>query len=238
MIPELTLVEDVPGAFADIVEAAVASAEPGAPVRLGCSGGTTGRACATALVERAVSLSGVELFFADERCVPPDSPDANERLLRDTLGDRLGTLAGFHPMRCTDGARAYEALLRSGGPLDVLQLGVGPDGHTASLFPASPALAAPPGRLVERNEDPSGRNPHARMTLTFEAIAAARLVVVTVSGDDKHEVLARLVAGEDLPAARLAAGSIVWLVDAPAAGALAVRPASAPALADLGRNHR
>ena len=238
MIPELTLVEDVADAFAAIVGAAVGSATPGTPVRLCCSGGTTGRACAEALVRADVDLSGAELFFADERCVTPDSPDANERTWRDALGERVAALAGFHPMRCADGADAYEALLRAGGPLDVLQLGVGPDGHTASLFAGSPALVVPPGRLVAPNEDPSGRNAHARLTLTYEAIAAARLVVVTVSGADKHAVLARLAAGEDLPAARLAPGETVWLVDAPAAGTLAARPASASALADLGRRPR
>ena len=186
------------------------------------------------LAESDLDWPKVDLYFADERCVDPDSSDANQRSIRDILGARTDALHGFHPMDCAAGADAYEAVLAAAGRLDVLQLGVGPDGHTASLFPGSPALAAPPGRLVVENEDPSGRNPYRRMTLTYEAISKAGLVVVTVTGAEKHEVLARLFAGEDLPAARLRARRIVWLVHYAAAGPPPGGPRSAGALGELG----
>jgi 6-phosphogluconolactonase len=97
--------------------------------------------------------------------------------------------------------------------LDLVHLGLGPDGHTASLFPGSPALDPSPGTLAIRSSDPNERNPHERMTLTFEAIARARLVVFTVSGDSKRDTLRALEAGADLPAARVRAARVLWLVD-------------------------
>lgn len=235
---DLTFTPDVAGAFATIVSAAVEATPPGETLRYGCSGGSTGRALMQRLAATSLAWPKVDLYFADERCVPPGSPDANETCVRDALGPRADQLGGFHPLHCEDGAPAHEAVLRAAGPLHLLQLGVGPDGHTASLFPGSPALAAPPGQLVVENEDPSGRNPYRRMTLTYEAIARANLVVVTIAGADKHEVVARLYAGEDLPAGRLQARSIVWLVDEAAAGPLPVRSTSAEELAELGRRSR
>ena len=95
-------------------------------------------------------------------------------------------------MFCDEGADPYQLRLGELGQLDVIHLGLGADGHTASLFPGSPGLEADPGRLVVMNEDPSGRNPHPRMTLTFAGIARARLVLVTVSGEEKREALARV----------------------------------------------
>ena len=71
------------------------------------------------------------------------------------------------------------------------------------------------------NEDPTGHNPYPRMTLTFAGIARARLVLVTVSGKDKQEALARVAAGEDLPAARIRGDQVLWIADPEAAGDLA-----------------
>ena len=116
--------------------------------------------------------------------------------------------------RCDD---PYQLRLGELGRFDLVHLGLGPDGHTASLFPDSPALDADPGRLVALNEDPSGSNPHQRMTLTFAGIARARLVLVTVMGEEKREALARVAGGDDVPAARVRAERVVWLVDPPAA---------------------
>jgi 6-phosphogluconolactonase len=105
------------------------------------------------------------------------------------------------------------------GRLDLVHLGLGPDGHTASLFPGSPALDADPGRLVVMNTDPTGRNPHERMTLTFSGIARARLVVFTVAGEDKRAAFAGVRAGDpSLPASRVRADRVLWLVDPTAAG--------------------
>jgi 6-phosphogluconolactonase len=120
-------------------------------------------------------------------------------------------------MRCDEGPDPYQLRIGELGKFDLVHLGLGADGHTASLFPNSAALHADEGRLVVMNEDPAGRNPHRRMTLTFAGIARARLVLVTVSGEEKRDVWQRLLAGDDMPAARVRADRVVWLVD-PAAG--------------------
>lgn len=222
---EVRVEEDVPGAFARLVveEAAKTLADPDravTPFRLGCSGGASGEHCFARLAAHdELDWSRIECFLADERCVEPDDPASNQRALRSVLAKRLGSLAGFHPMSCAEGPEPYERVLRSAGSLDLLQLGFGPDGHTASLFPSSAALDAPSDRLVARNSDPSGRNPFERLTLTYAGIALARLVVLVVMGEEKREAFERAARGEPLPAARVRAGRVVWLVEPAAAGA-------------------
>jgi 6-phosphogluconolactonase/glucosamine-6-phosphate isomerase/deaminase len=120
-------------------------------------------------------------------------------------------------MRCEEGADPYQLRVGEVGRFDVTHLGLGPDGHTASLFPGSSALDSDPGRLVCLNSDPSSRNPHQRMTLTLSGIARSRLVLFTVAGESKREALQAVVDGADLPAARVSAERVVWLVDREAA---------------------
>ena len=133
----------------------------------------------------------------------------------------MGAANAAYPMRCEEGPDPYQLRVGELGHFDLVHLGLGPDGHTASLFPGSAALDADPGRLVVMNDDPLGHNPHRRMTLTYAGIARARLVVVTVAGESKREALARVVAGDDVPASRIAAEQVVWLADPAAAGDLA-----------------
>ena len=124
-----------------------------------------------------------------------------------------------YPMFCDEGADPYQLRLGELGRLDVVHLGLGPDGHVASLFPDSAGLDADPGRLVVMNDDPSGHNPHHRMTLTFAGIARAHLVLVTVSGASKRDALARVIAGdEQCPGARVNADRVIWIADPAAAG--------------------
>jgi 6-phosphogluconolactonase/glucosamine-6-phosphate isomerase/deaminase len=120
-------------------------------------------------------------------------------------------------MRCSDGADRYQLLVGEVGQFDVIHLGLGPDGHTASLFPGSIALKADPGRLVTTNVDPSGRNKFERMTLTYSGLSRAKLVVFTVSGEAKREAMQGVADGADLPAAHVRADRVVWLVDPAAA---------------------
>jgi 6-phosphogluconolactonase len=122
-------------------------------------------------------------------------------------------------MFCDEGPDPYQLRLGELGRLDVVHLGLGPDGHTASLFPGSDGLKADPGRLVVMNDDPNGRNPFTRMTLTLAGIARARLVLVTVSGEEKAEALARVRAGDpDCPGSLVEADQVVWIADRAAAG--------------------
>jgi 6-phosphogluconolactonase len=109
----------------------------------------------------------------------------------------------------------YDAQVAAAPPIDLVHLGLGPDGHTASLFPGTPALDVD-DRLVIPNRD--DLHPHPRLTFTFPALARSGLVVFTVAGADKRDALARVLAGEDLPAGRVTADRVVWLADPAAAG--------------------
>ncbi|MHB8440012.1 MAG: 6-phosphogluconolactonase [Acidimicrobiales bacterium] len=219
-VGEVHVVDDVAQAFTAQVRSVAGTPLSGRPCSLVLSGGATARLCYEHLAGAgAVDWHGTEILMGDERCVAPDDPDANQRLVREALLFRLVEAPPFHPMACDDESlSAYQQLIEARPVLDLVHLGLGPDGHTASLFPRSPALDAAPGTLVTRNEDPSGSNPHGRVTLTFEAIARARLVVFTVSGASKREAWAALCAGADVPAARVRAQSVLWLVDREAAG--------------------
>jgi 6-phosphogluconolactonase len=217
---EVRVVEDVPTAFCSVMaEAWEDRANRGFTVAL--SGGETARACYERLADWAespIDWMSTEVYWGDERCVPLDHPDSNYALAKDALFSHVGGVHALFPMLCDEGDDAYNLLVSSLGALDVVHLGVGVDGHTASIFPGSPAMTADPGRLVVANRDASGENPHPRMTLTFAGIRRARRAVVTISGSDKRDVFAALEAGEDLPAARIDAERVIWLVDHAAAG--------------------
>ena len=218
---EVIKVDDVPGEFAErVVEAFLH--RPGDGFSLVLSGGNTARRC----YERLAADGGdqidwwqVDVYWGDERCVPPGHPDSNERLVREALLERVGAANAVYPMRCEEGPDAYQQRVAQAGRLDLVHLGLGPDGHTASLFPGSTALEADPGRLVVLNDDPKGSNPHQRMTLTYSGLARARLAVVTVAGESKREAFAGVLRGDpDLPATRIKADRLIWLVDPAAAG--------------------
>jgi 6-phosphogluconolactonase len=219
---EVIVVDDVPAEFAERVIEAVHS-RPEESFSIALSGGETARRCYERLASdgaNQVDWWQVDVYWGDERCVPPDDDASNEKLGREALLENVGAANSVHPMRCDQGADAYHLLVAELGRFDVVHLGLGPDGHTASLFPQSPALDADPGRLVVMNSDPLGNNPHERMTLTYSGIARARLALVTVSGESKREAFARVRDGDPTcPASHVKADRIVWLVDHAAAGA-------------------
>jgi 6-phosphogluconolactonase len=217
---ELKVVEDVPGAFAAHVIDAYLS-RPDEIFSIALSGGSTARPCYERLATEGASVIdwlSVNIYWGDERCVPADDPDSNQLLGRQALLERVGGANAVFPMSCDDGPDSYALRLGEVGKLDVVHLGMGPDGHTASLFPGSAALDADPGQLVARNVDPSGRNPHPRLTLTFSAIAKSRLALFTVSGESKRDTLRAVMDGADLPAGQVTADRVLWLVDPAAAG--------------------
>ncbi|HUR19113.1 MAG TPA: 6-phosphogluconolactonase [Acidimicrobiales bacterium] len=216
---ELVVVDDLAGEFAERVIDAFRH-RTNEDFSLALSGGQTARSCYERLAAESASRIDwwlVEIYWGDERCVPPEDPASNERLGREALLERVGAASSIHPMRCDDGAEPYQMRIGELGRFDVVHLGLGADGHTASLFPGSTGLDADPGRLVVMNEDPSGVNPYRRMTLTLSGIARARLVLFTVAGSDKREAMQRIIDGEDLPASRVEAERVVWLVDREAA---------------------
>jgi 6-phosphogluconolactonase len=186
------------------------------------SGGQTARRCYERLAADGadqIDWWQVDVYWSDERCVPPDHVDSNERLVREALLQNVGAANAVYPMRCEEGPDPYQQRVAELGRLDVIHLGLGHDGHTASLFPNSPALEADPGRLVVMNQDATGRNPHERMTFTFSAIARGRLVIVTVEGEEKRAALDAVRNGSpDVPASHIDGEHVLWLADRAAAG--------------------
>jgi 6-phosphogluconolactonase len=212
---------DVRAGFAEVLEERFAK-RTGERFVLLLSGGPTAAACYDRAARARIDWPLVDVYMGDERMVPADDVDANQRLVRQHLIEVVRHVGSFTPM-LTDGApercaAEYDAVLRGvmeGPGIDVIHLGLGPDGHTASLFPGSVDLAVR-DRLVVATCDPNDKNPHQRLSVTYPLIDSARLALFTVAGAEKHDAVRRIVAGEDLPAARVAAHEIHWLVDAPA----------------------
>jgi 6-phosphogluconolactonase len=209
---EVRIVDDVPHAFADLVAAE-------APASIAFSGGETARECYEVLVVAEVDWPGVTAWFGDERWVPVADPDSNEGMTRDVLLDHVEAY-DIRSMRnagatAEEAAAAYGRALRAAPPIELVHLGLGTDGHTASLFPGSAVLDETHHWVVTDADD---LHPHARLTVTLPMLASTRLVVFTVSGDDKADAFARVRAGDDLPATRVRAERVIWLVDPAAAG--------------------
>lgn len=218
----LYVVDDVPAAFSKATADAFGN-RPLDTFSIALSGGSTARACyedLAASVGNQIDWWKVDVYWGDERCVPHDHQDSNYHLAREALLDQVGAANATHLMRCTEGPDPYQLRLGELGRIDLVHLGLGPDGHTASLFAGSDALDADPGRLVTMTQDPAGTNPYQRMTLTFGGIARANLVLVTVAGAEKAAALAAVARDEDLPAARIDARQVLWLVDHDAAAEL------------------
>jgi 6-phosphogluconolactonase len=209
------------------------------------SGGSTPRGLYALLAQEPyrsdIPWELVHVFWADDRCVPPDQADSNYRLAHETLlaqvplpetnihrvhtetGDCAGAAADYAQELITFFNLEGRALPH----FDLILLGVGDDGHTASLFPGRPALderealavASPPGRLPP---------PVDRVTLTLPVLNAAHHVVFLVTGTGKAEVVRRILAppdateGELLPAQRVrpAEGRVTWILDKAAGEAL------------------
>jgi 6-phosphogluconolactonase len=198
------------------------------------SGGSTPKRLFAELVSvgrDALPWDRVHLWWGDERCVPPDHPDSNYGMTRAALIEPLR----LDPSRvhrieaerdpepaARDYERALVAALGSPPVFDLVWLGMGPDGHTASLFPNSPALDETKRFVVANAVDsPLTKGKAMRITLTFPALAAARRTRFLVAGADKADKLALAIGGDrSLPAARVTGASVTWLVDRAAAAKL------------------
>jgi 6-phosphogluconolactonase len=152
------------------------------------------------------------VWWSDERLVPPDHADSNERLARDTLLSHVPIpQEQIHPLRAAE----VELPER----FDLVLLGIGPDGHTASLYPGHEEELADPGPIVHVPE-PGWPPPHPRLSFALAYINAQPLVALIVGGVHKRDVLTRVLAGdESLPAARVRAQRTVILADQAAAPA-------------------
>lgn len=213
MNAKLLVVDDVAKEFADLIESRSANQES---FSIALSGGSSAEPCYREMASRPIDWSHISLFWSDERCVELESDMSNAGQAKRLFIDSLSPQPFYFPMNCHDGPDAYEFLIRTTGPFDVVHLGIGTDGHTASLFPESPALSVE-DRFVTTNEDPIGRNPVPRMTLTYAGIANSKLIVFTVLGESKAEVLRDVMSGTDLPATHVYGPQVLVIADYAAA---------------------
>lgn len=235
---ELTVTDDAEAAALQCAERIVAAVEQAraerAVAHVSLAGGSTPARTYELLADLMPDWRDVHLWFGDERCVPLDHPDSNHLLLVHTLLDRLpaATAPIVHRVKgAGDGdpsavAAGYEAELRervAGTPypiLDVVLLGLGEDGHTASLFPDDPVLDERERLIVAvRGRKP----PPDRVTFTLPLLRAGRAIVVLTAGAGKAEAVAAMLAGPSphTPASLLGEGATVGLIADRAAAAKA-----------------
>jgi 6-phosphogluconolactonase len=199
------------------------------------SGGSTPRTLYGLLASqfaKDIPWAQLHIFWGDERYVPPVDPASNYRMAKEALLDHVPCpRANIHPMPThfpspDAAARDYEATVRGFFPgqrpcFDLVLLGLGTDGHTASLFPGSPVLEET-ARWVRAAAAPA--DPPTRLTLTWPALTGARNIYVLVAGSNKAPALRHVFGDAPDPRAcpaariRLAEGSVIWWVDRDAAG--------------------
>ena len=236
MDPEIKVLPDVPDvaheAAERVVAAASLAADEGRTFSLALSGGSTPKALYELLALDAyrprIDWAKVEVFFGDERNVPPDHKDSNYRMAREALlakvpipGDNVYRMAG--ELDANEAAKQYGQMLKEkfgDGGLDLVLLGMGEDGHTASLFPGTSALGEARHRCVASYVE---KLKTWRITLTAPFINRSQQVMVLVTGASKARRLAEVLEGEQDPQRRpiqliRPEGRLVWLVDAAAAG--------------------
>jgi 6-phosphogluconolactonase len=235
--PNVVVLADGAAVAAETARRFVAATKDSGEIAIALAGGSTPKAAFKLLAAEhadAVDWSRVALYFGDERCYPPDHPDSNYRMTKENLIDPLA--ARFKkPRRVVriegeldpdEGARKYADALRAlpsenGLPrFSLVLLGMGPDGHTASLFPGASILRA--GGLVAATAEP-----HLgvrRISLTYATLNAARSILVSATGREKAASLSLALDGPPgavpLRDVRPTNGQMTVLCDAPAASAL------------------
>ena len=195
---------------------------------LALSGGETPRATYAQLArEEGIAWSAVDVLFVDDRAVSPDHPRSNYRMIKESLidparipADRVHRMKGDAP-DLEKAAREYEEIVKARSPIDVMVLGVGDDGHTASMFPGEPTIDISDRKVAMV---PAKGDREARITLTAPVIVETRAVFILAVGGKKTDALDRIwsVSGKkkDTPARviREIRGSITWIIDKAAGG--------------------
>ena len=199
---------------AEAAAAEIADVLRGGAQTLVLAGGTTPKRCYELLGELDVQWGRVSVLFGDERCVPPDHPDSNYRMVKESLLDRVAPATVYRmpaELGPDEGADAYAEVVANVAPLDLVLLGVGEDGHVASLFPGHPLLRAS-GLTAGIRDSP--KPPPERVTLTLEAIRDAGRVLIIATGAGKADAVALARRGET-PSGMIAGAR--WLIDRAAA---------------------
>ncbi len=199
-------------------------------VHVALGGGSTPKRTYEVLAQNAdMDWSGVELWLGDERVVPDDHPESNLRMIREALAGAPLVDGQLHrvptELGAVDAAAAYDAELRAGtvatagglASLDLALQGVGPDGHTASLFPGHPVLEVADRNCAAVLDSP--KPPPERVTLTLPVIGLARRILVLVTGEDKAAMVVQIIYGSDpsMPVTLLPRERMVLLCDEAAA---------------------
>lgn len=225
--------DELASATADRLAAALASAQAvNGTASVVLTGGRTGIAVLAGLRSATLDWSSLDIYWGDERFLPSGDPERNETQARTALLDHVPVSPGrVHPMAPSDGefgddpdaaAEAYSVLLADVSSFDVLLLGVGEEGHTASMFPHSPAVEETARAVVAVRDCP--KPPPTRISMTLPTIARGHEVWLMTTGEAKAEAVAAALAGanpEEIPAAG-ARGQrdTLWVLDRAAAARL------------------
>jgi 6-phosphogluconolactonase len=223
---DITVVADAAEAAGLVAERLAEQARAGGSVVL--TGGSTPRHAYEAAAEIEADWSRVELWWGDERCVPPDDERSNYGMAKAALLDRLrGAPAAVHRIQGElgrdEGVAEYKQELTGVGDFDLVLLGLGPDGHVASLFPNFPTLDVT-GRDVVGS--PAGHEPFVdRISMTLPRLGATTELLFLVAGEEKADAVARAFGGKPSPGtpgsmARSAEGTTRAILDRAAASKL------------------
>jgi len=182
------------------------------------AGGTTPKRCYELLRDAAIDWPNVHVWFGDERCLPVGDAERNDRMADEALLNHVPIPpAKIHRMNAELGpevaAARYAALLADAPAMDLVLLGIGEDGHTASLFPDNPALNDPRRAVPVFN---APKPPPERVSMGYAVLNAARRCLIMVAGKGKADAISRIRNGELLPVARVQGSE--WLIDQAAAG--------------------
>jgi 6-phosphogluconolactonase len=234
--PELMAAAAAARLITALVDAQAARGHAHVVLTGGTSGGAVQEAVAAAPARAAVDWGKVDVWWGDERYLPAGDPDRNETQARGFLLDALALEESrVHAMPASDGAfgtdvdaaaasYADQLAIAAGRPgavpvFDVLMLGVGPDGHVASLFPDHPGFAVREGTALAVRDSP--KPPPTRISLTLPALQGARQTWLLATGQGKADVVARAIGGEPLPCGSVhGTERTLWLLDHAAASKL------------------
>ena len=203
---ELDKAEDVAAAAADAIEeyARLAIQQKG-EFKLVLAGGTTPRQCYEILAQRPLQWDKWKLFYGDERCLPQDSPERNHQMVMATglareVGQHYIIPAELGPIK---GAELYAQQIKQESPFDLVLLGMGEDGHTASLFPGQDLNPAETGQLVVPVFD-APKPPPERISLSRSALQNCLKMLVLITGESKRAAVLKWKQGVNLPVSEVA----------------------------------